>query len=798
MIMTPIVPKSLATLEYDAIIDRLASHAATVLGRERCERLLPAPSLDATEARLEQTDLFVEHLLTRGDLPFSGIDDIRPFIREAKVGVVLRCGDFLKIASFLRAVDRMREAVDTEDPRIEPSPLSASVRELEPLAGFRQRLEKSIAGDDELFDHASEELYAIRRRLRDAQDDVRRELDRVLARHASALQDPIVTIRGGRYVVPVRSDRRAAVRGLVHDTSATGNTLFIEPMAVVELNNKIRELESREQYEIESILKALTEIVATQEAALLTDVEVLTELDFAMAKARYALEINATRPRMNDRGVMVLRKARHPLIPKDDVVPIDVELGRTFTTLVITGPNTGGKTVTLKTCGLLTWMAMAGLFVPVAEGSELSWFASVEADIGDEQSIEQNLSTFSSHMREIIRITSTAGPGTLVLLDELGAGTDPSEGAALAIAILDDLKQKGCHTIATTHYRELKGYALNEDGVENACCEFDTRTLRPTYKLLIGVPGVSNAFAISHRLGLDPAIIDRARALISDEGARFEDLVSAIEESHREARTIEEEIERLKAETVEARQALEDERETLLAERERVLEQARREASEMLDATRDDVEALLDSIREAQAENKDVDHRLASKARGQLGEIERRHRPTPVTDLGIEVSVLRPEDIRVGERYEARSLGVSGIVREPPDAKGCVTLEWGSFQVQVPVKDLRPVGADDKPTMEPPRKARPNLGSEIVMRAGAELMLLGKRVDEALGMIDQFLDDAVMAGISPVRIVHGKGTGALRKATHEMLTRDRRVETFRLGGDGEGGDGVTVATLRIR
>lgn len=794
--------KSLKKLEYDVIIELLASQARTSIGRSLCHELQPASSLSSSLAGLKETEDAYEQLIKWGDLPFGGINDIRPIVRRASAGATLDCEELLKIASFLRAVDRMLDAASdhshVEDAK-DDSVIHRKVKMLESLPGFLRRLEQSIAGEDELYDHASEELYRIRQRLRDAQEAIKKELDKVLTKHAGALQENLITMRSGRYVVPVRSDRRAAVRGLVHDTSASGNTLFVEPMAVVDLNNKIRELEVAERHEVLTILKELSAIVATRADVLLTDTDIFAELDFAMAKARLALEMDAMMPSMNDTGVIVLRKARHPLIPKDRVVPIDFELGIKFKTLVITGPNTGGKTVTLKTCGLLTLMAMAGLFIPASTPSEISWFKSIEVDVGDEQSIEQNLSTFSSHMREVIRITEMAGEGVLVLLDELGAGTDPSEGAALAIAILDHLRLSGCHTVATTHYRELKGYALNEEGVENACCEFDMETLQPTYKLLIGVPGVSNAFVISSRLGLNGSIIDKARTLVSDEGTRFENLVSAIEQSHREARAMEEEIERLRQETVLARDELEREREALLCERERLLARAREEAVLLLNDTRSEIDLLLEEMRQTAASSRTGDHRVASEARGRLAAIEKKYKVRSSVKSDIDLP-LSSDSIRLGEEYEARSLGVSGILRELPDAKNQVVLESGSFRVTVPLSELRPA----RKQKESKRRRRPSkveptssLRSDIVMRATTELILLGKRVDEAIGEIDLFLDDALLAGLSPVRIVHGKGTGALRKATHDYLMRDRRIKSFRLGGDGEGGDGVTVAELHL-
>lgn len=785
--------KTKTTLEFPAIIEALRGFSQTAPGRMRAMALAPFSDFQSAQKALNETDDAVQRLLQYGDLPLMGINDIRPFVRRAAAGAILDLAEFLRIASFLRAVERVLDAVEGDGHAREALLIHEMAGRLTPLPGFRRRLEQSIRDEEDLYDEASPELASIRRRLRDAQASVRRALDKVLVTHKEALQEGIITMRSGRYVVPVRSDRRAAVRGIVHDSSSTGSTLFIEPMAVVELNNKIRELELLERREIEKILQELSGIVENQADALIDDTEILAELDHRMAKAKLALDQEASRPLLNEQGVILLKKARHPLIARDRVVPIDFELGKTFNTLVITGPNTGGKTVSLKTCGLLTLMAMSGLFIPASDGSSISFFKQIEVDIGDEQSIFQNLSTFSSHMKEIIRITNTAGPGMLVLLDELGAGTDPSEGAALAIAILDHLKSSGCHTVATTHYRELKGYAMNEPGVENACCEFDTKTLQPTYKLLIGVPGVSNAFVISGRLGLSPEIIDRARSLISEEGQRFEELVSAIEESHREAREIEEKIARLEDEAVEANERLAMTREKLEKEHDKVLESAREEAALLLEAAREEIDQLL-----LRTKGQSVDHRVASEARGRLSQISKKYQMRKKTP-DIPEGPLTAETLVLGKKYRSRSLSIDGVVRALPDAKGQVVLEAGSFRVTVPLSDLTLVRASGKKKADKKTSATQasSLRSDIVMRAGAELMLLGKRADEALNLLDQFIDDALLAGLSPVRIVHGKGTGALRKATHESLSRDRRVETFRLGGEGEGGDGVTVVTLKL-
>jgi len=797
--------KTIRKLEFNIILERLSEYAVTPGGRERCETLRPADSVAKSGAWLQDTEDALSHLSIYGELPLGGISDIRPSLLIAKADGTLSCADFLRIAAFLRAVERLRTVSESND-KERFSAIDTRLKALEILPGFRERLERSIAGEDDLKDHASPELYRLRRQLQEAKDNVRSALDRVLTQKSDALQESFVTIREGRYVVPVRADRRQAIDGLVHGTSSTGSTLFIEPMAVVSLNNKIRELQSAEQHEIMRILRELSGIVATNAALLQNNFEYIGELDFLMAKACLATDQEATRPKLNDKGLIQLNKARHPLIPKDEVVPIDFELGQRFRTLVITGPNTGGKTVTLKTCGLLTLMAMAGLMIPSASGSEISWFRTIAVDIGDEQSIEQSLSTFSSHMKELIAITNEAGPGMLALVDELGAGTDPSEGAALAIAILDHLKTAGAHTVATTHYQELKGYAMNTPGVENACCEFDVDTLQPTYHLLIGIPGVSNALSIASRLGLDSDIVDSARSLISNEGTQFEFLVKSIETSRRKAREMEEDLLRLREETTEAKEALTLEREKWHNERVRLRAETQAKTSEMMAEASRDVEDLLAKIREKASTS--GGHRLESEARGALHTLKKKYAVSQAAaaEIDSELSSFQAESIEIGELYEAKTLGISGTARAVSDDGKNVVLESGSFRITVPALSLRRVQKDRHTDL---RKRRlhsvrirgatdntADIRADVMSRASAELILLGKRVDEAWVLLDQFLDDAVLAGLTNVRIVHGKGTGALRQATQEALSRDRRVDTFRLGGEGEGGDGVTIVKLR--
>ncbi|MDD4540684.1 MAG: endonuclease MutS2 [Eubacteriales bacterium] len=800
--------RSLRKLEFPGIIRLLSEQADTAPGRILCERLLPAENMAEAERRLRETDDAVKRLLEYGGLPFSGIQDISSQVGRAGNGAVLNGRDLLQIAALLRAVVRMRQAIPEvwtaakREAGNEDFPYHAIYNRIEaltPCQKLLQEIENSIAGEEEIFDSASSELMSIRRRIRDAQANIRTELEKVLRKHSSALQEALITVRGDRYVVPVKSEHRSAVPGLIHDSSASGNTVFIEPMSVVQLNNKIRELAAEERHEIERILARLSSAVAEEAAALMQNVQLLTELDFAMAKGKLSLDMRADAPSLNTEGRVVLHQARHPLINKDDVVPIDFELGIDYHSLVITGPNTGGKTVTLKTCGLLTLMAKAGLHIPARSPSEVCFFDQVLADIGDEQSIEQSLSTFSSHMTEIIAITKVAGPGTLVLLDELGAGTDPSEGAALAIAILNALNQSGAYTVATTHYSELKGYAMNTEGVENASCEFDLETLQPTYRLLIGVPGVSHAFSIAQKLGLSEDIIADARQLISEEAARFEQLVSAIETSQKEINDKKSEMDKLQAELEKMRQDLEEEKAEIAREQKKMVAAAEAEAAEIVSSTRKQMDEIIEML-ETERNELSLDHRVESELRGRISEAEKK-----ISEGQKKLSSDQTSgEIVVGERYEAIDLSIEGVAKTLPDAKGQVVLESGQISFSVAADRLRPAGKKEKSADRRRSadrslrgKAARELSTERKMYASTEIMLRGKRADEALQAIDHFIDDAVLNGISPIRLIHGKGTGVLRQVTHDYLMRDPRVKSFRLGAEGEGGDGVTVAELKL-
>lgn len=790
--------RSQSILEFDKIIADLASLAHSAPGQLLCEALQPSSDYQSVLKRQADTDDAVKLILEKGVPPLGGISEIRPSVHRAAGGSVLAIHELMRIASFLSAVDRVRQILPDNGPgeRV----IYQLVSQLQPQKKLRSRLDECIAGEEELQDRASPELASLRRRIRQAQADVKENLQRIVRNQAKALQEQLVTLRGDRYVVPVKAEHRGSIPGLVHDTSSSGSTLFVEPLPVVELNNKIRELMGLEREEIERILVELSGWVADSSDLLIQDANLLAEIDFIVSKGRLALKQKAMPPIMNDEGRIILKAARHPLIPKDRVVPINFELGQAFHSLIITGPNTGGKTVALKTCGLFSLMAMAGLQVPAREGSELSIFEQVLADIGDEQSIEQDLSTFSAHLRNIIQITHLAKPQTLVLVDELGSGTDPSEGAALAISILEYLRERDCRTVATTHYKELKGYAMNTPSVENACCEFDSETLRPTYRLLIGVPGVSNAFAISSRLGLPDAIIDQAKSLLSDEGLRFEELVSAIEKSHVEADRMRDEITALHDQAEHDRVKLEHERQAFAEKSKSIVQQAREEARQLYEVAQQEIDELLEQTRQAMKEQDPFARhegvtRARHKARSGRSRIEGEIGQATLSAGGGEV----PAQLQTGQEYTAPALGITGRLIEGPDHRGQCVISNGAMKVSVPAQGLR------IPKMEPPldsarnqprKRTKETLTMSRTLTMSPEIALLGQTVEEALQNLDKYLDDAVLAGITSVRIVHGKGTGALRAAVAQMLKRDPRVRTYRLGAYGEGDSGVTLAELK--
>ncbi len=790
-------------LEYDKIIDQLVSRAHSLPGREMCASLTPSTSVDEAGSRQRDTDDAVQVLLAKGTPPLSGLTDARPLAARAVAGAMLSCKELMQTSALLRAVARLQAFIPSSATE---NRLYAAMARLIPVPPLVQAIDGAIISEEELSDRASPELYNIRRRIRDAQAKVKEILERIVRSQARVLQEQLITMRGDRYVVPVRAELRNELQGIVHDVSSSGSTLFVEPIAVVEANNRIREWRAREQEEIERILAALSAQVAVHADEIAVDVATMTWIDFQVAKARLAFDMKAMPPRLNDTGRIVLKGARHPLIPHDQVVPIDFHIGTQFRTLVITGPNTGGKTVALKTCGLLSLMAAAGLQIPAREHSELSLFDEILADIGDEQSIEQSLSTFSSHMSQLVAITRRAGRGTLVLVDELGAGTDPSEGAALAISILEHLRARGCVTVATTHYKELKGYAIETPGVENACCEFDTETLRPTYRLLIGVPGVSNAFAISGKLGLAPSIIEAARKRMSEEGMRFEELLQEVERSHAASIQMRDETTALHAAAKQEHEQALHVRQELERKRADYLQRAREEARRELVAYLDEAETLLAEAKQAmQAQEAAAASELALAVRKGLREQMR----------AVEDQIGRatldaydpggvPETIEMGGVYYAASLQMEGKVVEGPDARDCYTLVSGAIRATIPRSMLRmpdSARAKKKARAASIGNRRSGRGGQVAVPSKAmtfrpEIHLLGLTVEEALVALDKHLDESVLAGAHAVRIVHGKGTGALRAAISQFLRKDARVSSFRLGSYGEGDSGVTQAELK--
>ncbi len=794
----------LETLEYPKIVRQLTGLSFSAPGRERCEAIRPTNNLEEAQARLKETSDAVAILLSKGTPPLHGISDIRPTVIRAARGSDLGMGELMRIASVLRAAGRLERMVPEDGP--EGNVVYDMMAGLRRYDRLERDIDNAIISEEEMADAASPKLADIRRRIKNQQASIKDTLDRIIRGQSKYLQELLITQRNGRYVVPVKAEHKGQVPGIVHDASGSGQTLFVEPMAVVAANNKIRELMSEEADEIEAILHDFSLRVAEEVTGILANSEALAQIDFAVAKGRLALQMKAMPPKLNDKGHIHLRAARHPLIPAADVVPIDLWMGREFKTLLVTGPNTGGKTVALKTCGLLTLMGMSGLEIPAKENSEIAVFDNVLADIGDEQSIEQSLSTFSGHMTNLVRICRIVGPGSLVLTDELGSGTDPSEGAALAMAILDYFRRSGAITMATTHYKELKAYALETEGVENASVEFDTETLRPTYRLMIGIPGVSNAFIISQKLGLDEGIINRARALLTDEGRHFEDLLRDLDKRGRDAARLRDEAVRERNQIRRERDKVEKEMQALEDKKADILAKARQESRIKLQEQVEIVDSLVADIQKA-FEAGDIAHAMKS---GQNLRTELRSRLNQIeNEIGRETlsrkvakAGERPAVIEVGQTYFSPILNQSGRVLGEADNKGMLMLQVGAMQIKVPANTL--VVAEEVTTPDTSTKdraaARLRSGAKKSVSKAAtfrpEIKLLGQTSDEALVNLDHFIDDAVLTGAKSLRVVHGKGSGVLRQAVHRALKQDRRVSSYRLAAYGEGDSGVTIVELK--
>ncbi|MBE6822718.1 MAG: endonuclease MutS2 [Ruminococcaceae bacterium] len=780
-------------LELDKILKLLAEQTACDDAAELALHLTPSTSLSEVQRLLGETDEAHTLMARFGSPSFGGLSNVSNSLRRAEAGGTLTMGELLRVAGVLRTLRGIVEWRSKSEGV--KSILDWRFESLVPNKYLEDRITSAVLSEEEMADNASPRLSDIRRKIRAASTRAREQLDKMIHSpvYQKYLQDPIVTLRGGRFVVPVKAEHRAEVPGLVHDTSASGATIFVEPMSVVEANNQVKVLLSEEQKEMERILAELSAETGNFAGGIISSYEAAVELNLIFAKANLGYKMKASLPQVNDRGEILLKKARHPLIPADKVVPTDIELGVGFDTLVITGPNTGGKTVTLKTIGLFTLMAECGLLLPVADNSRISVFDRVLADIGDEQSIEQSLSTFSAHMTNIIHVLDQAGSASLVLLDELGAGTDPVEGAALAMAILEALRQKGAKIAATTHYAELKVYALQTTGVENACCEFDVTTLRPTYRLLIGVPGRSNAFAISRRLGISEEIVDRAKELVSGEDARFEDVVQRLETSRQSLESERAKAEEARLEAARAKREAQKIRDEIQAKAEREMEEARRRAAELVARTRSQIDAMLNEMEELKKQqNKALSSEQKAKLKADLRALEDAADPVHAKEQGTYVL---PRPLKVGDTVLIFDIDKKATVLKLPEGNSnTVLVQAGIIQTRVPLSNLRLV--QEKPKQQPRRTITRNVTGRAQAKVTTELDLRGQNTEEALMNVDRFIDSALLTGVNMLTIIHGKGTGTLRAAVQQHLKRHPSVASYRLGTFGEGESGVTIVELK--
>ncbi|MCD8231947.1 MAG: endonuclease MutS2 [Clostridiales bacterium] len=788
--------KVLHTLEYDKIISLLADQATSDAGRELCLNLRPMTDYDRiTQAQTETADA-LNRIFRKGNLSFSGLKNPAFQMKRLEVGGALNIDDFLMICRLLELAGRAKAYARENRENIPEDSLDGMFAELQPLTPLCEEIRRCIPGPDEVSDAASPALHNIRRQIRGINDRIHSAMNALLNNQSTRtyLQDAVITMRNDRYCLPVKAEYKAQVPGMIHDQSSSGSTLFIEPMSVVKLNNDLKELFLKEKEEIEKILADLSNRTAEYALAITEDYHILTTLDFIFAKAKLAKIHNGMPPVFNTEGHIHIRKGRHPLLDPHRVVPIDIRLGEDFSLLIVTGPNTGGKTVSLKTIGLLTLMGQAGLHIPAGDRSELAIFKQVYADIGDEQSIEQSLSTFSSHMTNIVSILKKANRGSLVLFDELCAGTDPDEGAALATSILEQLRRRGIRTMATTHYSELKLYALATDGVENACCEFDVDTLSPTYHLLIGIPGKSNAFAISQKLGLAPRLIDDARARISKENESFEDVIADLEQSRRTIQKEQSEITQLKTETEALKQQLEEKQQKLNDSRDKLIREANEEAAAILK----EAKAVADeTIRNFHKFGKTaVDASAMEKEREKVRKKMEKAQSKAAIPKKPQENRNISKKLHLGDTVKVLSMNLKGTVHTLPDAKGNLTVQMGILRYQVNIKDLVLLEEDSPLRSQSSKTGTGQLKMSKSLSVSPEINLIGKTVDEAMHELDKYLDDAYLAHLPSVRIVHGKGTGALRKAVQEHLRRQKYIKEYHLGEFGEGDSGVTIATFR--
>ncbi len=809
--------KVFKTLEYYKVIDMLKSHATSEYGREACHRLTPMTDLDEIRAAQRETRDAYTRITTMGSIGFNGIADPRMMAKRLEIGGSLNASELLSIASMLSVAKAAAKYGQQKKEDAPKDSLDSYFLGIEPVTRLEEEIHHCILAVDEFADDATPGLHSVRRSMAACNEQIRSTMNRQLGTLRDYLQDGVITMRDGRYCLPVKAEFKSHVPGMVHDQSSTGATLFIEPMGVVNLNNQLRELELKEQEEIEKLLAELSEQVAEHITEITEDFRILSTLDFIFAKGNLARDMKASEPVFNTEGIIHLKEARHPLLDKHTVVPIDITLGEDYDQLIVTGPNTGGKTVSIKTCGLLTLMGQAGLHIPALEGSRLGIFHNVYADIGDEQSIEQSLSTFSSHMKNIIRILDgvdsvlASGHDALVLFDELCAGTDPTEGAALATAILHRLHTEGIRTMATTHYSELKIYALSTPGVENACCEFSVETLSPTYRLLIGIPGKSNAFAISGKLGLPADIIRDAEGRIDEEDQSFEDLVADLEEKRISIEKSKAEIEAQQRAIEKTRAQLDERVAKLNASKDKILEEANAKAANILKEAKDTADRTIRNFNKYGMANPDMTK--MEKERQAIGKkLASRQTKSAASAKKSQQSQAynapKPEELRIGERVKVISMNMTGTIHSLPDKAGFLEVQMGIMRTRVKLTDIIVIADSGSATLNGQkipgaggRKQR-SMGSKTASSfskaasISPEIKLIGMSGDEAISALDKYLDDAYLSHLKEVRVVHGKGTGVLRQRVHEYLRGQSHVKSFRLAEFGEGDAGVTLVRFK--
>lgn len=788
--------KALRVLEYHKIIEKLTEYAGSEMGKALCKNLMPSSNLgEICQAQTETSDALAR-IYAKGSISFSGLKDVRGSLLRLKVGSTLSIVELLQISGLLDVALRVKSYSRKENAQDGEDSLDASFSAIEPLSPLNNEIKRCIISEEEIADDASPALKSVRRSMRLTNDRIRTQLSSMVNSQSvgSKLQDNIITMRNGRYCLPVKAEYRSQVQGMIHDQSSSGSTLFIEPMAVVKLNNDLRELEIKEKEEIEKILADLSSQAAQYHEVLSANVAVLTQLDFIFAKANLSRSYNGTQPRFNENGWIHIKKGRHPLLDKKKVVPIDIHMGKDFKLLIVTGPNTGGKTVSLKTVGLFTLMGQAGLHIPAFDNSELSVFENVFADIGDEQSIEQSLSTFSSHMTNIVCILAESNYKSLVLLDELCAGTDPTEGAALAISILKNFLIRSVTTMATTHYSELKVFALSQKGACNACCEFDVSTLSPTYKLLIGVPGKSNAFAISQKLGLPQFIIDDAHKNLDAADQDFEDLLSDLEASRKTIEREREEIETYKAEVADLKARLETKQENLDARKEKILREANEQARSILQDAKDFADQTIRDMNKMASGT--MDSKAMEKKRTAVREKLNKVSGNLTLSANGKKTNLKAGDLKLGDSVKVLSMGIKGTVSALPDSKGMVLVQMGILKSRIALSDLELL---DEEVIKAPGLQKTGAGKIKMSKSASistSLNIIGKTVDEAIPEVEKYLDDAYLAHLSQVTIIHGRGTGALKNAVHQRLKRMKHIKSYRLGTFGEGETGVTIVEFQ--